>query len=127
MIVTVGIPVGPTTTLVLNVLPRDRDRLVRRNKSLVRKLGMKLHRAPAGQLDAILQTHVAKSDRILVVVVKAGERSVLREIVVRRIPHLRDRIGRVTNAAVDLVRIVFPETPVRLPAELASRIVNTCR
>ena len=86
---------------------------------------MKLDGALSCHLDPILQTHVAEGERILVVVIDTRERSVLREVVVRRIPHLRDRIIGITDAAVDLICIVFPEACVCLPTELASWIVNT--
>src|SRR5688572_16047977 len=65
VIITVGVPVGPTTTFTWNVLPRNRDRLVRWNQLSIGKLGMKLYRTLAGHLDPVLETHVAKSNRIL--------------------------------------------------------------
>src|ERR1051326_4780714 len=85
---------------------------------------MEFNRALARRLDPVLKSHLAKLFRVVVVVVNAGQRAVLREVVVRRIPHLRDRIIGITDAAVDLVLIVFPETSVCLPAEFARRIVN---
>src|SRR5258707_14559930 len=84
---------------------------------------MKLNRSFSRRLDAILKTHIAESDRIIVVVVDAGQRAVLSKVVVRRIPHLGDRIVCVTDAAINLVLIIFPEAFVGLPAELAGRII----
>src|ERR1700704_2708440 len=84
---------------------------------------MKLNSALAASNDALLKAHVAESDRVVVVVVDAGQRAVLCEVVIRRIPHLRDRIVRITNAAVNLILVRLPEALVGLPAELASGII----
>src|SRR5215217_4568924 len=86
---------------------------------------MKFDRALARLDDPVGRFHVAIPDRILVVVVDARERSVFSEVVVRGIPHLRDWIVCVADAAVDLVVVVFPEAFVSLPAELAGWIVDT--
>src|SRR5215213_3436809 len=85
---------------------------------------MQLDGALASYNDPLRRIFVAELDRVFIVVVDARERSVFGEVVIRRIPHLRDRIVCVADAAVDLVFIVFPETLVRLPAELARRIVD---
>src|SRR6185295_858908 len=42
----------------------------------------------------------------------------------RRVPHLRDRIVGVADAAVYLVLVVFPEALISLPAEFAGWIVD---
>ncbi len=84
---------------------------------------MKLNRALSCHLDALLKAHSAESDSILVIVIDAGERSVFCEVVIRRIPHLRDRVIRITDAAVNLVLVRFPEAIVGLPTELAGRII----
>src|SRR6185369_1054005 len=88
---------------------------------------MKLDRAFSRRRDAFVETHVAESNRVLVVVVDACERSVFSEVIVRRIPHLRDWIVGIADASVNLVLIVFPEALVCLPAEFARRIVNALR
>ena len=84
---------------------------------------MKLDGTPARILDSIRGTHVAEVNRVLIVVVDAGQRAVLREVVVRRIPHLRDRIVGVTDAAVNLPLVRFPKSLVRLPAQFARWVV----
>src|SRR5215210_1482393 len=86
---------------------------------------MKLDGARSCHLDPLLESHVAKCNSILVVVIDARQRSVFGEVVVRRIPHLRDGIVSVADATVDLVLVVFPEAAVRLPSELASWIIYT--
>ena len=86
---------------------------------------MKFDRALARLHDPVGRFHVAEPDRVLIIVVDARERSVFSEVVIRRIPHLRDRIVCIADAAVDLVLVVFPEALVSLPAKFARWIVNT--
>src|ERR1044072_3068111 len=86
---------------------------------------MTLDSALSRHLDPILETHPAEGPGVVVVVIDAGERSVFGEVVIRRIPHLRDRIVGITDAAIDLVLVVFPEPVVSLPAELAGWIIDT--
>src|SRR6267142_2529646 len=84
---------------------------------------MQLDSALPGGNDALLEAHSAEGARIVVVVIDAGQRPVLSEVVIRRIPHLRDRIIRITYPAVNLVLVRLPEAIVGLPAQLAGRIV----
>src|SRR5881227_1346602 len=84
---------------------------------------MKLDGALPGGPNAILKAHFAEGNDIGVVVIDAGERAVFGEVVIRRIPHLRNRIVCIADAAVNLVPVRFPEALVRLPAELAGGIV----
>src|SRR3981081_2457069 len=84
---------------------------------------MKLNGSCSRSLDPILKAHIAGRNRIVVVVVDAGQRAVFCEVVIRRIPHLRYRIVRITNAAVNLILVRLPEALVCLPAKLASGII----
>src|SRR6267142_1220939 len=84
---------------------------------------MKLDSALSCSLDALIKAHLAKGDGVLVIVIDAGQRAVFRKIVIRRIPHLRYWIIGITDTAVDLVLVRFPEALVGLPAELAGRII----
>src|SRR5215212_7181340 len=86
---------------------------------------MKLDGPRSRRLDPLLENHVAKRNSVLVVVIDARQRSVFGEVVVRRIPHLRDGVVSVADATIDLVLIVFPEAVIRLPSKLASWIIYT--
>ena len=70
---------------------------------------MKRDGALPGRLDAILKAHFAEGNGIGVVVIDTGQRAVPGEVVIRRIPYLRDRVVRVTDAAIDLVLVRFPK------------------
>src|SRR5205085_7031571 len=50
----------------------------------------------------------------------AGQNPFLPEIVIRRVPYLRDVVRRIRNAAVYLI-LFLPEATVRLPADFARR------
>src|SRR6266478_1849492 len=84
---------------------------------------MKLKSALPGSLDALIEAHSAAGARIVIVVIDAGQGAGFGEIIIRRIPHLRDRIIRITYPAVNLVLVRFPKTLVGLPAQLAGRII----
>ena len=69
-------------------------------------------------MQTLLRLHLPEGTGIVVVVVRAGEDSFLAEVAPRRVPHLRDRIGGVRDAAVHLV-LRLPEAVPGLPADLA--------
>src|SRR5712671_6020752 len=84
---------------------------------------MQLDSALSGGNDALLKAHSSKGASIVIVIIDAGQGAVFGEIIIRRIPHLCDRIVRIAYASVNLVLVRFPKAIVRLPAELAGRLI----
>src|SRR5580704_4415113 len=109
-------PLRPAAQLKGNVLPSYRQSFILRDHRRVRKFLMKPNRSPSGRNQAIFQSHIAQVDSVLVIVISAGERPGLAEIIVRWIPHLSDRVFDVADASIYLIGVVLPKSAVGLPA-----------
>jgi len=121
-----GSPAPTRASILPSALSGDlsHDVLGREHDRLAPELLVQLDGAPPRRNDAILQAHLAERDRLIRIRVDARQCALPGKAIVRRVPHLSDRIVGVADPAVNTVTGGLPEPIVDWSMVLSPQVLQ---